>query len=370
MVARSRVELFEAIRRDHRRGVSIRGLSERYGVHRRTVRQAIDSAEPPQPRKISTRAAPRLEPFKVAIDGMLRADLDAPRKQRHTVRRILARLVTENKAGDLSYSTVRDYVARRRPEIAAEAGRLQREAFILQSHRPGEEAEVDFGELWIRLAGKPTKVYLFALRMSYSGKAVHRVFASQGQEAFIEGHLHAFATIGGLPTVKIRYDNLRSAVSRVLFGRTRTESDRWVLFRSHMGFEAFYCMPGIDGAHEKGGVEGEVGRFRRNHLVPVPEVATLAELNERLEAIDAAEDDRRLEDRVRTIGQDFGVEQPLLAPLPVEPFEAGRLLTPKVDRYGRVTVRQSHYSVPARFIGQTVRVRPNSTRDTADRRLS
>lgn len=117
----------------------------------------------------------------------------------------------------------------------------------MQTHRPGEEAEVDFGELWIRLAGVPTKVYLFALRLSYSGKAVHRAFASQGQEAFIEGHLHAFDVLGGMPTVKIRYDNLRSAVSRVLFGRARAESQRWVLFRSTMGFEAFYCMPGIAG---------------------------------------------------------------------------------------------------------------------------
>ncbi len=96
------------------------------------------------------------------------------------------------------------------------------------------------------------------------------MFASQGQEAFIEGHLHAFGVFGGLPTVKILYDDLRSAVTPVVFGRTRTESDRWVQFRSHMGFEAWYCMPGNKGAHEKGGVEGEVGRFRRNHLVPVP----------------------------------------------------------------------------------------------------
>ncbi|MGA5305911.1 IS21 family transposase [Nucisporomicrobium flavum] len=355
-MARSLVEVFEAIRRDHRRGVSIRALAQRYGVHRRTVRAAIDSAAPPPPRKPPQRAAPRLEPFKLAIDAMLRTDLSAPRKQRHTVRRILARLVAENNAGDLSYSTVRDYVARRRPEIAAEAGRCRQEAFILQTHRPGEEAEVDFGELWIRLAGVPTKVFMFALRMSFSGKAVHHVFASQGQEAFIEGHLRAFDLLGGLPTGKIRYDNLRSAVTRVVFGRTRTESDRWVQFRSHMGFEAWYCMPGIKGAHEKGGVEGEVGRFRRNHLVPVPEVATLAELNERIAVIDRAEDDRRLEHRVRTIGQDFGVEQPLLASLPAEPFEPARQLTPKVNRYGLIGVRQSHYSVPARFIGQTVRV--------------
>lgn len=355
-MARSRVELFEAIRRDHRRGVSLRGLSERYGVHRRTVRQAIDSAEPPPVRKTAVRAKPRLEPFKTAIDAMLLTDLSAPKKQRHTVRRILTRLVQENDAGDLSYSTVRDYVAGRRRDIAQEAGRGRQEAFILQTHVAGEEAEVDFGELWVRLAGRPTKVYMFALRMSYSGKAVHKVFASQGQEAFLEGHLHAFDVLGGVPTARIRYDNLRSAVSRVLFGRARAESERWVLFRSHLAFEAFYCIPGITGAHEKGGVEGEVGRFRRNHLVPVPEIASLAELNETIERIDTAEDDRRLEDRIRTVGQDFGVEQPLLRPLPAEPFEAGRLLTPKVDRFALVTVRQSHYSVPARFIGLRVRV--------------
>jgi hypothetical protein len=133
-MARSRVELFEAIRRDYRRGVSLRGLAERYGVHRRVVRQAVDSAEPPPARKAPVRVAPKLEPFKTAIDAMLTADLTAPRKQRHTVRRVLTRLVAENAAGDLSYSTVRDYVAVRRRELAAEAGRGRQEAFIVQTH--------------------------------------------------------------------------------------------------------------------------------------------------------------------------------------------------------------------------------------------
>ena len=95
------------------------------------------------------------------------------------------------------------------------------------------------------------------------------------------------------------------------------------MFRSHYGFDAFYCRPGKDGAHEKGGVEGEGGRFRRNHLVPVPKVDTLAELNTRLEAADDADDARRIANRVHTVGHDFATEATMLRPLPNEDFEPG-----------------------------------------------
>jgi len=349
-----RVELFEQIRRDHRlEELSIRALADRHRVHRRTVRQALRSAVPPE-RKSPARAAPKLEAFKSVIDAMLREDLDAPRKQRHTARRVLARLVDEHGAVEVTYSCVRDYVARRRPQIWVEAGRVP-EGFVPQVHEPAAEAEVDFADLWVDLAGVRTKIALFTLRLSYSGKAVHRAFPTFGQEAFLEGHAHAFAVLGGVPG-RIRYDNLKSAVSRVLFGRTRVETTRWVAFRSHYGFDAFYCQPGPGGAHEKGGVEGEVGRFRRNHLVPVPRVESLAELNTRIEACDGADEARRIANRVRSVGHDFAVEQPMLTPAPAEVFDTALTLTPRVDRYARITVRMSHYSVPARLIGGRVRV--------------
>ena len=161
--------------------------------------------------------------------------------------------------------------------------------------------------------------------------------------------------LGGIPFDKIRYDNLKSAVARVLFGRDRLQSQRWVTFRSHHRFDAFYCQPGVNGAHEKGGVEGEGGRFRRTHLVPVPKVDSLAELNARLEAADRRDDHSRIGHRLSTVGQDFAAEQPLLRPLPAERFETGLWLTPRVDRYAQITVRQCLYSVPARLVGRRVR---------------
>ncbi|MBM7803349.1 transposase [Curtobacterium luteum] len=302
------------------------------------------------------RTSPKLGPWKPHIDAMLRQDLDAPRKQHQTATRIWNRLIDEHGA-DVSYAVVRDYVRRRRPEIETEAGKRTVAAFVPQQHAPGMEAEVDFGEVWVILAGVKTKCHLFVFRLSASGKAVHRVYPTQAQEAFLEGHIAAFETISGVPALQIKYDNLTPAVVRVIHGtRDRVENDRWVLFRSHYGFDAFYCEPGIDGAHEKGGVEGEVGRFRRTWLSPVPIVDSLDQLNTMIAEWDARDDARRITGRRSSVGEDFALEQPLLQPLPAERFDPGLVLHPRVDRSALITVRQAKYSVPARLIGRQVRV--------------
>ena len=217
---------------------------------------------------------------------------------------------------------------------------------------------MDFHDLWVILRGVKTKTALFTMRLSYSGRAAHRASLSQGQEAFMESHVHAFERLGGVPLEQIRYDNLRPAVSRVLFGRSRVESDRWVAFRSHYGFDAFYCQPGHAGSHEKGGVEGEGGRFRRTHYVPMPAVDSIDELNALVEQWDDADDRRRIGNRAMSVeDHDWAFERQLLRPLPAEPFDAALTLTPRVDRYAQVMVRCCQYSVPARFIGHRVRVK-------------
>ncbi|GGO59336.1 transposase [Streptomyces lasiicapitis] len=311
----------------------------------------------PEPRKKQAPRLSRLNPYKPLIDGMLRADRDAPPKQKHTIKRIFDRLLDEHAATAISYAMVRVYVVGRRKVIRWEAGRGPEEMFVPQAHASGDEAEVDFGAVRIVLAGEPTRCYLFSLRLWYSGKAVHRVFASCGQEVFFEGHVHALNVLGGAPRGKVRYDNLKAAVAQVLgFSRQRTEPERRIAFRSHWGIESFYCRPGSEGAHEKGGVEGQIGYFRRNRFVPVPKVATLAELNELVDQWDLQDERRRIRSRPKTIGEYFALEQPRLKPLPVLPFETSRWFTPRVERYGQATVRNNRYSVPVRLIGRTVRV--------------
>lgn len=347
------MDLFERIRHDKREeGLSVRALSRRHNVHRRTVRQALASALPPA-RVTRPRAAPVLGAWKPLIRSWLIEDRAAPRKQRHTARRIWERLVDEHGA-QVAESTVREYVRELRAELGTGGGLAS--VTIVACHAAGEEAEVDFGEATIILAGESTKVQLFHLRLSASGKAVTLAFLAPDQTAFLEGHAIAFARLGGVPG-RIRYDNLTSAVKRVLVGRDRTETDRFTALHSHYGFDPFFCIPGEAGAHEKGGVEGEVGRFRRRHLVPLPRVTDLAAFDALLLAADRRDDGRHIECRSQTVGQAFAAERGSLRPLPAAPFPSAVVLTGRVDAKARICVRQRWYSVPARLSGREVAVR-------------
>jgi hypothetical protein len=200
------------------------------------------------------------------------------------------------------------------------------------------------------------KCWMFCLRLSHSGRSFHVAFCHQAQEAFFEGHVLAFARFSGVP-VRVRYDNLKAAVVKVLLGRDRLENQRFVALRSHYGFDSFYCLPGLAGSHEKGGVEGEVGRFRRRHLVPVPRVKDLAELNELIAAGDRADDDRHIARRPQSVGEAAVAESAWLRPLPETAFDSATILPAvKVDTKGRICVRQSFYSVPVRLARRTITV--------------
>jgi len=246
------VELFEQIRRARRDepDVSVRELARRFGTHHRTVRDALVSAVPPGRKVYARRAAPVLDPWKPIIDGWLLADRYAPRKQRHTARRVWQRLVDEHGAV-ISESTVRGYVASAKRDLPAVIADVK----VPQTQVLGAEAEVDFGDVWFVVNGVKTKGHMFVVRLSASGKAFHYVYLNEAQQAFLDGHVRAFEYFGGVPTLRIRYDNLGSAVVKVLKGRSRQEIAQFQLLRSHYRFDSFFCEPGIRGDHERGGAQ-------------------------------------------------------------------------------------------------------------------
>ena len=228
---------------------------------------------------------------------------EAPRKQRHTARRVWQRLVAEHGA-TLSEVTVSRYVARRKVELGLD----RVEVVVPQTHPPGAEAEVDFGEFYAthrRDVDEAVDVRDAAVAL---GTGVPRRVRHPGPGG-VPGRARAGVRALRRGAGRIRYDNLKPAVVRVLRGRDRTESERFIALRSHYGFESFFCRPGKDGAHEKGGVEGEIGRFRRRHLVPVPNGRRRwPTLNELIAAADVLDDARVITGRPVTVGAAFAAE--------------------------------------------------------------
>ena len=148
---------------------------------------------------------------------------------------------------------------------------------------------MDWYEAYADLCGERTKVQVFAMRSMASGAAFHHAYRHATQQAFLEAHERAFAYFGGVFR-RLRYDNLTSAVRKILRGSRWEETARFIAFRSHWKFEAEFCTPSEP--HEKGGIEGEAGYFRRNHWVPVPEAAEVEDLNRKL-SMACQQDERR-----------------------------------------------------------------------------
>ena len=230
---KAKVDLFEQLRREHEFGIgTVAGVAAKFGVHRRMVRQALASALPPS-RHYSQRAKPKLDPVGSFIDRVLEEDQRAPRKQRHTARRLHRRLLTEFPDAAVAESTVRNHVRERRRAM----GLVRRETFVPQSYGLGQEAQVDWYEAWADLGGERTRLQVFAMRSMASGAAFHRAYLHATQQAFLEGHEGAFAYFGGVFRL-LRYDNLASAVRKILRGHRREETVRFVAFRSHWRFAA------------------------------------------------------------------------------------------------------------------------------------
>lgn len=341
MERRLKVELFEQMRREYEHGCgTIIGTAQKYGVHRRMVRQAVENAVPPE-RKKPHRKRPKFEQVRVFIEQALRGDERAPRKQRHTAHRIFSRIKAEMPEVEVSERSCRKFVE----EIRRAMGLAKREVFVPQHYEFGVEAQVDWYEATVELGGEKKVLQLFSMRASASGAAYHRAYVRATQAAFLEAHEYAFRYFGGV-FKRLRYDNLKAAVKRILRGSRREETTRLVAFRSHYGYEASFCN--TYAGHEKGGVEGEVGRFRRNHLVPIPEFDSLESLNVWLE-----EECRR--DEKRSIrGHDLSVEAGLvferaaLLPRPAESFDLAEECLCLVDEKGCVRVKTNLYSTPLR----------------------
>nr|MBA2792524.1 IS21 family transposase [Thermoleophilaceae bacterium] len=230
--------------------------------------------------------------------------------------------------------------------------------FVPQSYPWGSEAQVDWYEAYAELGDERVKLQVFSMRSMASGGAFHRAYRHATQQAFLEAHELAFRYFGGVFR-RARYDNLGAAVKRVLRGSRREETARFVAFRSHWRFESEFCTPAE--GHEKGGVENEVGRFRRNHWVPVPRADDLEALNRQVLAACQADEARTVAGREQSVGTVLLIERTHLLPLAEEGFDLVEVSFPVVTSLGCVKVKTNAYSAPVKA-GRTVEARLSAAR--------
>ena len=328
-------------------GKGIREIARETGHSRNTIKRALREEYGGYGER-RHQPYPSLGPFLKTIDGWLTEDRERPRKQRHTARRIYHRLRKEHgfEGGE---STVRRYVREARRRLGVGEPRV----FIPLEPDLGMEAEVDWGGCHAVVAGECVKLKMFCMRSKGSGKPFVRCFPCERQQALFEGHMEAFAFYGGVFR-RLIYDNLTTAVQKVFKGKKRKIQESFERFRAYYGFVPRFCNRGQ--AHEKGGVEGLVGYARRNFLVPMPEVASLEELNAQLLAECAAYGDHRITGREETVKELFEEETGHLIPLPEIPFTNVEVASGKVDKYSTVIVEKNRYSAPPRFVGLMTRV--------------
>jgi transposase len=326
---------------------SIKQICRETGHSRETVRKVLRS-EPFGYSRRTEQPYPVLGPYLLVIDQWLEEDKKRPKKQRHTAKRIYHRLVQEHGFTGGS-STVRHYVRGAKVRLGLNVAK----AFIPLDPEVGQEAEVDWGTAQAIIGGKPTTVKFFGMRSRYSAKHFVRGYPCERQQAFFDGHLHAFAFFEGIFPVLV-YDNLTAAVRQVLLGKGRVEQEEFSKFHAYYNFTPRFCNPAA--AHEKGGIEGLVGYVRRNYFVPVPEADSFETLNQQLWTACLAYGDHRLQGREKTVNEFFQEEQASLLSLPAAPFTVTQISSGKVDPYATVRVDKNRYSVPSRYVGFKMQV--------------
>ena len=335
-----------------RRAVLVEGRSQRavareFGISRDMVGKMLRYAVPPGYQRQQPVKRPKLGPWLGVIDAILQEDKMRPAKQRHTAKRIFDRLRDEHGFTG-GYGIVSQYV--RGEHLRS------REMFVPLAHPAGEaQADFppqqqgpllgtpDFGEALVVVGGVEQKAHYLAMDLPHSDDCFVIAFPAETTEAFLEGHVRAFAYFGCVPT-RILYDNTRIAVAKILGGEERQKTRAFSELESYYLFASKFGRPAK--GNDKGKVEGLVGYARRNFLVPVPRVNSWEELNAHLEAECRKRRERRLRGHSETIGERFERDRAAMLPLPAAPYEACEKVSARVSSLSLVRYRSNDYSVP------------------------
>jgi len=340
------------------KGEKISHIAADMGLDWKTVRKYVDKTDfnEPMARTSSEKQLfPKLEPFKATIDQWLEGDRNAPRKQRHTARRVFHRLKEEFAEFNVSYRTVASYYVFKRRQVFSGA----KTGFLPLEHRPGE-AQVDFGTADFYENGKRITGKYLEVSFPYSNKGYLQLFYGENMECLLEGLDSIFRHIGGVPE-ELWFDNAKAIVAKVIRGGKRQTTERFDRFAEHYRFHAVFMNPGE--GHEKGNVENKVGYHRRNLLVPIPQFQSLADFNRKLLELCDQDAEREHYRHNETLQDRFAEDVKHCHRLPETPFELSGSRSVTTNNWGKFTLHKGmhEYSVSPKYANTEVHLKMTSS---------
>jgi transposase len=320
-------------------GVGQREIARRLGINRRTVKRLLDAEEPPCYERAA--AGSMLDPLEPVIRGLMKEcpEIRAPR-------------VTETLRDDYGYGGSVDLVRRRMAALRPPSGER---AAQRTGYRPGQVMQVDWAEMPTRpkIAGRERRVYALICSLPFSGASTAHFSFDMTIESFLEGHVRAFAWLGGVPRECV-YDNLRSAVAR-RDGDVVTWNPRFVQLRGHYAFHATACTPATP--REKGSVEGAV-RHTKSGFWPARQFGSLVELDEVYARWrDRIALPRRHATSRHIVAERLAVERGALRALAPVGFDAAGRRSSRVPLDGYLKHAASFYRAPEALVHQRVELR-------------
>lgn len=331
-------------------GLSLREIARRTGKDFRTVQKYAYQDDWNPPVEVSTKPEdfPVLGKYIPIINEWLEQDEREPRKQRHTIIRVYKRLQKEHKYTGC-YTSVKRYVNRKRAEM-----KKYRESFLPLAQPPGH-AQVDFGDFkYYDVNGAGHEGYALIVSFPRSNGGWMQVFPSENQECLLTGMQRIFRHIGGVP-VRAKFDNMSTAVVKILKGKERVISEGFHRFMLHYRFQADFCNP--DKGNEKGNVENKVGYTRRNMLVPVPVIDDFDAYNEEL--LRLCDEDHEREHYVHgdLICELWEDDIKHLLTLPEYDYEVFRYESFKIDKYGSIKIDRVKYGISPEMRNEVVQAK-------------
>jgi transposase len=342
-----KVEDYEHIRKAyHIEGLSIREISRRYKHGRRLIHKALENAAPGPYQIIQPRNDGILGSYQERILALLEESKQLPRKQRYTGHKVYTILETEGYIG--CEGSVHNFICRTKKKL--QGGK----AYLPLEFDAGQDAQVDWGEAVVILGGVEVKVQFFVMRLNYSRVRFVKAYPFQKQEAFLEAHESGFHFNGGVPH-RITYDNLKTAVFKILEGHNRQEQEIFKTFRSYYLFDSRYCTPAQ--GHEKGGVESDVGYAQRNFFSPLLRVNSYEELNQLLLECCLNDVDRHIRGQEEPAAELWKLDKSNLLPLPKQDYPACVTRPVKANPYSQTVFETNRYSVPHIYAGRQLVLR-------------